>query len=274
MDYQIKPLPKRDKVSNKGTFGKVLNIAGSFNYPGAAYLSSVAALRVGCGLVALGAGKEVIASVSAQTPDIVYLDRKEVLNSLSKYSVVSIGCGLGTDKETAKFFRLVVEKVAKEGLPIVIDASGLTLLAGMKNVSLPKNLVITPHVGEASRLLGLSIEEIAENPDKYVRALSEKFNCVAVLKGHKTRVCDGKDSFVNFTGNSALAKAGSGDVLCGIISGLIAQGMNPYDASIVGVNLHGKSGELASELYSTYGVLASDLLEFIPMAILEYSKPF
>ena len=274
MDYQFKPLPKREDDSNKGTFGKVLNIAGSFNYSGAAYLSSVSALRVGCGLVALGAEKDVIAAVSAQTPDVVYLNRKEVLNSLSKYNVVSIGCGLGTDKETAKFFRLVVEKVAKVGLPIVIDASGLTLLAGMKNASLPKNLVITPHVGEAARLLGLSIEEIAANPDKYVRVLAEKFTCVAVLKGHKTRVCDGKDTFVNFTGNSALAKAGSGDVLCGIISGLIAQGMNPYDASIVGVNLHGKSGELASELYSTYGVLASDLLEFIPMAILEYSKPF
>ena len=274
MDYQFKPLPKREDDSNKGTFGKVLNIAGSFNYSGAAYLSSVSALRVGCGLVALGAEKDVIAAVSAQTPDVVYLNRKEVLNSLGKYNVVSIGCGLGTDKETAKFFRLVVEKVAKAGLPIVIDASGLTLLAGMKNASLPKNLVITPHVGEAARLLGLSIEEIAANPDKYVRVLAEKFNCVAVLKGHKTRVCDGKDTFVNFTGNSALAKAGSGDVLCGIISGLIAQGMNPYDASIVGVNLHGKSGELASELYSAYGVLASDLLEFIPMAILEYSKPF
>ena len=122
------------------------------------------------------------------------------------------------------------------------------------------------------------IKDLFNEEQEYIEIqrneLAEKFNCVAVLKGHKTRVCDGKDTFVNFTGNSALAKAGSGDVLCGIISGLIAQGMNPYDASIVGVNLHGKSGELASELYSTYGVLASDLLEFIPMAILEYSKPF
>lgn len=274
MDYDLIPLPKREENSNKGTFGKVLNIAGCFNYSGAAYLSSLSGLRVGCGLVALAADKEVITAVSAQTPNLVYILKDDVLSVLENYTVVSIGCGLGTDKNTVKFFKTVLEKLAKLETPVVIDASGLTLLGNLKNVQLPKNLVITPHPGEAAKLLGVSVDEITTEPDKYAKILSEKFDCITVLKGHKTRVCNGKDLFINFTGNSSLAKAGSGDVLCGIISGLIAQGMKPYDACIVGVNIHGKCGELASELYSTYGVLASDLLDFIPMAILEYSKPF
>ena len=261
-------LPNRPENSNKGTFGKVLNIAGSWNYQGAAYLSSVSALKVGAGLVTLSADRDVIASVSALTPDVVYISRTETLENLEKFSVISIGCGLGVDNSSRVFFQQVLEKLKDLATPVIIDASGLQLLAECENVKLPSELILTPHPGEASRLLNIPIDEIVDNSEQYAKLLAKKYNAVALIKGKNTKIATYDERFyVNNTGNSALAKAGSGDVLTGMISGFIAQGVQPFEATCLATYLHGLAGELAGGELTQYGVLASDLLKYIPLAM-------
>ena len=146
-------MPKREQNSNKGTFGKVLNFAGSKNYIGAAYLSTVSPLKVGAGFVALASERDIIKSVSALLPEAVYISNKQGLKDIEKYSVVLIGCGLGDNK---KLFERVVKSVKS---PLVVDADGLNILSRLK-ITLSKNTVITPHPLEAARLLSVSLEDI------------------------------------------------------------------------------------------------------------------
>lgn len=265
MDFN---LPQRPKNSNKGTFGKVLNIAGSWNYQGAAYLSSVSALRVGAGLVALSAEEQTIASVAAQTSDVVFVARKDVLNDLTNFTVVSIGCGLGVLPKVKDFFVDFLENAKDLSIPVIVDASGLQLLSEIKNINLPEKLILTPHPGEASKLLGVPILEIVEKSEYYSKILSEKYHAIILLKGMNTKVVapDGK-FYVNKTGSTALAKAGSGDVLTGMIAGFVAQKMDLFEATCLASYLHGLVGEFAVEDFTEYGVLASDLLNYIPKAI-------
>lgn len=261
-------LPNRPENSNKGTFGKVLNIAGSWNYQGAAYLSSVSALRVGAGLVTLSADKDVIDSVSALTPDVVYISRPETLENLEKFSVISIGCGLSIDDRTREFFVRVLEKLKDFVNPVIIDASGLQLLAECEDIKLPSNLILTPHPGEASRLLNVPIVEVLDNSEKCAKLLAKKYNAVALVKGQNTKIATSDECFyVNKTGSSALAKAGSGDVLTGMIAGFVAQGVQPFEATCLAAYLHGLAGELAGTELTKYCVLASDLLKYIPSAM-------
>lgn len=261
-------LPVREQFSNKGTFGKVLNIAGSEYYTGAAYLSSISALKVGCGYVALSSSPKVINTMALKTSDIVFVPITDVKKVLNNYDVVSLGCGLSTDLSVSILFKSLLESLSKFEGPVILDADGLNLLSKMKNVELPQNLIITPHPKEASRLLKVEVEEILDNPMNYAKVLSETYNCTTVLKLHSTVVCSKEgDIYVNETGNSALAKAGSGDVLTGMIAGLCAQKMPLFEAAKLAVYLHGKAGEIASGMLSEYSVLASDLLKYIPLAI-------
>ncbi len=262
-------LPVREQFSNKGTFGKVLNIAGSEYYTGAAYLSSLSALKVGCGYVALSSAPKVINTIALKTSDVVFVPITDVKKVLHNYDVVSLGCGLSTDLSVSILFKSLLESLSTFEGPVVLDADGLNLLAKMKKeVELPKNLIITPHPKEASRLLGVEVDEIIENPMNYAKLLSEKYGCVTVLKLHSTVVySDEGEVYINETGNSALAKAGSGDVLTGMIAGLCAQKMPLFEAAKLAVYLHGKTGEIASGMLSEYSVLASDLLKYIPLAI-------
>lgn len=260
MDYK---LPYREQNSNKGSFGKVLNFAGSKNYIGAAFLSTAAVLKSGAGFCALASEKDIIRSVSALLPEAVYLSSRDGLEQIQNFSVVLIGCGLGNNE---KLFKKVLEKT--ENLPVIIDADGLNILSKV-NVKLPKNLIITPHPLEAARLLGVSLNEVLLDLEGSVKKLAEKYSCIAVLKTHRTLICDRGEIFVNQHGNSALAKAGSGDVLAGIIAGLTSQKMNLFDAAKLGVYLHSRAGEIASEELTEYSVLASELLKYLPFAIKE-----
>ena len=262
MEYKM---PLRKQNSNKGTFGKILNFAGSKNYIGAAYLSTISPLKVGAGFVALASERDIIRSVSALLPEAVYLSRKEGIKSLREYSVVLIGCGLGNSD---RLFADVMKQLQNTNTPTVIDADGLNILA-RNHTKLPKNSVITPHPLEAARLLGVSLEDILNDLEGAAKKLSQKFSCVAVLKTHRTIICQGNILFTNQHGNSALAKAGSGDVLAGIIAGLLAQNMDIFEAAKLGVYLHSRAGEIASEELSEYSVLASDLPKYLPKAILE-----
>lgn len=265
-------LPKREQFSNKGTFGKVLNIAGSEYYTGAAYLSSVAALRTGCGYVALSSSPKVINTIALRSSDIVFVPIADVKKIMPKYDVISIGCGLSTDLSVSILYKSLLESISELDVPVIIDADGLNLLAKMKSeIPLPENLIITPHPKEASRLLKEDVDDIVEKPMRYAKMLSEKYNCTTVLKMHSTVVCSPQqDIYVNDTGNSALAKAGTGDVLTGMIAGLCAQKMDNFDAAKLGVYLHGRAGEIASGMLSEYSVLASDLLKYIPLAIIDF----
>lgn len=261
-------MPPREQNSNKGTFGKVLNVCGSRDYIGAAYLSTVSSLKIGAGFSALYSTPDVIKSVSALLPEAVYLRK---FPDVDNFSVVLIGCGLANQ---VSLFKKVIKKLENKDIPVVIDADGLNILSKIK-INLPQNLIITPHPLEAARLLGCSLENVLNDLESSAKKLSEKYNCVTVLKTHRTIICSKDEIFINQHGNSALAKAGSGDVLAGIISGLLAQGVNIgigvnlFEAAKLGVYLHSRAGEIASEELTEYCVLASDIPKYLHKAVKE-----
>lgn len=280
-EYFKNILPKRPEDSHKGTFGHVLNIAGSRFYTGAAYFSSVAPLKVGCGRSTLASVETVIQSVSSLSPDIILMPLNQTgektispksLKNLSKvlkdYDAISIGCGLSLNTYTAKFFEELINILAKFEIPIVIDADGLTILSKLSSTKLPINAILTPHPKEMSRLMDVSVENILLQPEFWVKKCCEKYNCTTVLKLHKTLVADNKGNFYeNNTGNTALSHGGSGDVLCGMISGFLAQGLRCFEASLLGVYLHGITAEIASKELTEHSTLSSDLLKYISEAI-------
>ena len=257
-------MPFREQNSNKGTFGKVLNFACSKNYIGAAYLSTVSILKSGGGFAALATEKDIIRSVSALLPEAVYLSSQEGLKSIKDFSVVLIGFGLGKNKSLFK----KVLKHKHVSAPLVIDADGLNILAELE-IKLLEKTIITPHHLEAARFLGVKMEDILSDLESSAKKLVEKYICTVVLKTHRTIICDKENYFVNEHGNSALAKAGSGDVLAGIIAGLLAQGVDTYNAAKLGVYLHSRAGEIASKELTEYSVLASELPKYLPLAIKE-----
>ena len=268
MDYK---LPKRIQKSNKATYGRVLNIAGSDYMSGAAYLSSVSALKVGCGYCFLASTERAIDAVAAQTQNVVFVPLSEVKNYLTDTtSVISIGCGLSQSENAKKIFDFVLENVP-QNIPLLIDADGLNLLSkdSVKFMGRKFNQVIlTPHPKEASRLLSCTTEEILSDFENSALKISKKYNAIVVLKSHNSIVVspDGR-KYINNTGNSSMAKAGSGDVLAGMIAGLVAQGMDLFEASALGVYLHGLCGDLAKEKLTEYLVMAEDLISYIPFAI-------
>lgn len=263
-------MPTREQNSNKGTFGKVLNFSGSKNYIGAAYLSTVSILKTGGGFAALATEKDIIKSVSTLLPEAVYLSRKEGLKDIKNFSVILIGCGLGLERKSVILFKKVIKSISNSNTPTIIDADGLNILS-KNNLKLPKNTIITPHPLEAARLLGINLEEILSDLEGSAKKLAHKYNCVAVLKTHRTIITDGNSIFINQHGNSALAKAGSGDVLAGIIAGILAQGgeLSLFEAARLGVYLHSRTGEIASEELTEYSVLASELPKYLHLAIKE-----
>lgn len=279
-------LPLRPSDSNKFTFGNVLNIAGSVNYRGAAYLSSVSALRVGAGYVTLAAIPPVVESVASQLPDAVYLplpqngptmSRKTVeviAERLLPGTVCSLGCGISAignyPENLPALVMSLIELFLRKEVPFVLDADGLNMLAKSgKTMDLKNSAVMTPHPKELSRLLNTTVEDIQKNRIDSAREASKKFGAVVLLKGHRTVIAKGDEFRINETGCSALAKAGSGDCLTGIIAGLLAQGMEPFDAAVLGAKIHGLAGEIAATELSEYGVLASDLPRYIARAILK-----
>ncbi len=268
-------LPKREQKSYKGTFGKVLNVAGSRNYSGAAYFSSISALKVGCGYVTLASVPSVLSKIASLSPDIVYIPVGEIKPQLDKYDVYSLGSGLSQDAGAMLLFKAILADLKDTEKTVIIDAEGLNIISKFPKIKLPKNVILTPHVGEASRLTGLKCDDILRNPRFAAKKISEKFNCITVLKSHKTIVCSADaDFYTNNTGNSALAKAGTGDVLCGMIAGFAAQKMQPIEAACLAVNIHGLAGELASKDLTEYSVLASDLVNYIPNAIRYFGENY
>jgi hydroxyethylthiazole kinase-like uncharacterized protein yjeF len=292
-------LPTRSEQSHKASFGHVINVAGSINYPGAAYLSSISALRVGAGYVTLASSLAVCERVAGLTPDLVFLplpsahertsgllsheSAAQILSQLkqrkAKRASISIGSGLGritqtaaaTDEEPADnyaFFCALLHGLQQEIIPIVLDADGLNFLS-RSPLTLPENCLLTPHPKELSRLLKVPVSQIQTDRVKYAQQAATQFNAIVVLKGANTVITDGECVFINPTGNSVLSKAGTGDVLTGMITGFCAQGASPLNAACLGVYLHGLAGDLAALALSPYSMLPSDLINFIPMALIK-----
>ena len=265
MDYKLPKLPERKENSNKGTFGKILNVSGSEYMTGAGVLSSISALKIGAGYVELASQENVLKAVSFQAPEVVLAPISKIEDLIKTSTVLLIGCGLSTSNEAVELFTNTISKA--KNLPTVIDADGLNILAKNK-IELPDQTILTPHPKEAARLLNCGLDKVLNDFDVCAKQISEIYNCVTVLKSHRTIVVSPSgEIYRNTTGNSALAKAGSGDVLAGMIAGLLAQKMNVFDASVLGVYLHGLAGDLAKENLSAYGVLASDTIRYIPLAI-------
>lgn len=274
-------LPDRPLISNKGTFGKVLNIAGCLKYQGAAWLSSVAPLKVGAGLVTLATVENVINNLAASCPWVTFYPLrdyynqciasdafKDIIGVLDDYNIVSVGSGLSSAAPISAFVDDLIKHLSNSNKPVVIDADAINVLAESQIQKLPINSVITPHPMELSRLIKIPVEDIQGNRIKFAKYAAEKYGCTVVLKGYKTIVCTNNfEVFLNTSGNSSLAKAGSGDVLTGIISGLLAQGLDVKRATLLGVYLHGLCGEIASKDLTIYSVLATDIVDYIPKAI-------
>ena len=276
-------LPLRKQDSHKGSFGSILNIAGSTNYKGAAFLSSKAALKTGAGYITLATVKDVINSVSVLCPEVVCFpleekngtisqkEYKKIIEILPKYTVLQIGCGISSmgknQANIENFVKNLFSAVTDFKNPLIIDADGLNIISELKIKNLPKNTVLTPHPKELSRLLKVDVSEIQNNRIKFAKIAAQKYYSTVVLKGYQSVITNGEEVFVNSTGNSALSKAGTGDVLTGMIGGLCSQGLKPFDAAILGVYLHGLAGEIASKDLTEYSVNASELIEYIPQAI-------
>lgn len=265
MEYK---LPQRKEISNKSTYGKVLNIAGSDYMTGAAYSSSVSALRVGCGYCFLCSTDRVINAVAAQTQNVVFAPIKDLKSQIKNADVIEIGCGLGQNSLSKKIFNDFLKYTQPEK-PIIVDADGLNLISQDPQKFIKKgfkNVIFTPHPKEAARLL--YVDNVLGNIEEAAKLISEKFNCITVLKAHRTYIYSPDNrQYTNTTGNNALAKAGSGDVLTGIITGLCAQGMDLFEASCLGTHLHGLCADIAVQKLTQYSVMSNDLINYLPNAI-------
>lgn len=271
-------LPRRAPDAHKGSCGTVLALAGSAGMTGAARLASLSALRSGAGLVYLGIPESLSDVMESKLTEVITkplpetrtrtlslhaLDRIKALTA--KADSVLIGPGLSTHPETLELAQAVVKSLK---VPAVLDADALTALSGaIQLLKTRAPLVLTPHYGEMARLTGRTIAEIKENPIQAAGEFAARFNQTVVLKGAPTVIASASGNiWINTTGNSGMATAGSGDVLAGLIAGLLAQGLSPEKASVLGVYLHGLAGDLARENKTEYCMLAGDILDELPAA--------
>ncbi len=255
-------LKRRDPQAHKGSFGTVALLAGSDGMLGAAILAARGALRGGAGLVRACLPEALMAPFTVAVPAATTVKRTAaLLGFLDQPDAVVVGPGLGQAVSTAK---QVAALLKKSSVPMVLDADALNVLAPLpRTFKSTAPLVLTPHPGEARRLLG-GVDVQADRPAA-VHELVKRSGQVVVLKGAGTLVCDGQRLFQNRSGNPGMATGGSGDVLAGLLGALLAQGYEPFDAACLAVNIHGKAGDLVAQRLSQTGLTAEDL----PLAIAE-----
>jgi hydroxyethylthiazole kinase-like uncharacterized protein yjeF len=263
-------IKKRDKELHKGDCGKVLIIAGSKGMAGAAVLSARGALRSGAGLVRVSVPEQLFPILQVGVPEATCVSRSLPPEQLEEYQAIVIGPGLGDELSNVS----LIDTVLKSNCPaIVLDADGLNLLA--QNDELKEaakraagRLIITPHPGEAARLLGCSTKEINADRAGSACRLVEQTGAVSVLKGAGTLVATpNRQTYINTTGNPGMATGGSGDVLSGIIGALAGQGCSCFEAAACGVYIHGSAGDIAAKALGEYGVIASDIAAMTGLAI-------
>ena len=271
-------VPLRKQDSHKGTFGRVLIVAGSPGMSGAAVLSGLGALRSGAGLVYIATSKSVLPIVASAEPSYLTIPlidddsgrlKKAALEAITSASqgkdAIAIGPGLGVTPATRKIVRTLFESVEQ---PMVIDADGLNCLAeekiDWKSAAGPR--VLTPHPGEFARLIDSDISTVQQNREELAVTFAADAGVVLLLKGAGTIVTDGERVYTNTTGNAGMSTGGTGDVLTGIITALLAQKFEPFAAAQLGAFLHGLAGDIAAEELTHPGLIASDLPQYLPKA--------
>jgi NAD(P)H-hydrate epimerase len=278
-------LPYREPDGHKGSFGRVLLVAGSAGMSGAAVLAARSALRGGAGAVTAALPQAILTQVTVQVPEAITLAlpetkrgtiAPEALDGLRRQwtecNVVAVGPGLSDDEEIVPVLAGVLQECPQ---PLVLDADALNLLAQYPAAfrECTAATVLTPHPGEAARLLGCDTAAVQADRPAAARELALRYQCVVVLKGAHTLVAGpGEPVTLNVTGNSGMATAGSGDVLTGLLAALLAQRLSPFDAASLAVYLHGLAGDLAASGKGEAGLLAGDIVESLPQAYLELKK--
>lgn len=259
-------IPKRKADSHKGDFGKVGIIGGSSGMTGSVCLSANAALRSGAGLVYVFVADEIFNIVSTKLTEAVIVKESEIPNYFDKLDAIAVGMGYSQDSKKKHIIKQITKNFKN---PVVFDAGSFGILAS--NIELLKNkkcsAVLTPHMGEFSKLVNMSVEDIASNRMFLTTKYAKEFNSTLLLKGASTLI-GAPDGVlrINSTGNSGMATAGSGDVLSGIIAALLAQKMISFDAASVGAYIHGMAGDLAALNKGEYSLVASDIIEYLPEA--------
>ncbi len=290
---KLHELTPRKSNTHKGSYGRVLVLAGSPGMTGAAYLSSKAALRSGSGIVTLGIPESLNPVMETKLTCVMTYPlpetkastlsnkgRKEILKLCETHDVVALGPGLSQQPETRELILWLIKTIDRT---MVIDADGINALADNVDVlhKIKQNVVLTPHPGEMSRLTGLrSAKDVQKDrlntASQFVQSIQKKLKgerkLVLVLKGDKTMVADYEKVYVNRTGNPGMATAGAGDVLTGIIVSLIGQGFDVFDASQLGVYIHGLAGDIAARRKGELSMIASDIIDYLPDAFMKYKK--
>ena len=272
-------LPQRPAEGHKGTFGHLFVIAGSRGFTGAAKLACEAAARSGVGLVTVGVPRplgDIVASSLTETMSFMLpstgsetLSRAAVepaLEFAATKEAVALGPGLSQHTETQAF---VLEFVQRCPVPMLIDADGLNALSAKPGVLLERRApcVLTPHPSEMARLVGKKTADVQAAREGIALDVASRYNCAVVLKGHRTVVADASgEAYVNPTGNSGLAKGGTGDVLSGLIGGLMAQGLKPFHAALLGVYMHGLAADIAAREKTERAMTATDVVRSLPAA--------
>jgi ADP-dependent NAD(P)H-hydrate dehydratase / NAD(P)H-hydrate epimerase len=275
------PLLPRKKNTSKADFGHVFILSGSKQYRGAPLLTAKGALFSGCGLLTAAVPENLKDLVSGNLPEAILFPLREskmgssassnfskIADYLKKrqISAVAIGTGLSIFPDTSKLVRLLINSIQ---IPVVLDADGLNSFDGHADL-LRKHkgpLVITPHDKEFQRLFGQSVPRRESEKMALAKKISKEYQLVLVLKGHRSLVIEGDRVYINLSGNPAMAKGGTGDVLAGIISSFIAQGLDLFQAAVWGVYFHGKAGDKAAKKKGELSVLASDLIRHLPQAL-------
>ena len=276
-------LPARPLESHKGIFGHALVVAGSRNYVGAAFLAAQAAVRVGSGLVTLASPESVYPIAAGKLTEVIHMPLPEdaegrlspeaadvIHGNISRYSSVLVGCGLGWSPGTTGFVdRLLLDHPAL-GLLVVVDADGLNCLSDLpdwwRRVRAP--MVVTPHPGEMATLTGTPTGELQEDRMAAVRRWAAHWKVPVALKGAFTLIAEPEGLVrVSPFANPGLASGGTGDVLTGVICGLMAQGLTPYQATCCGVHLHGQAAQEVSQSLGNTGMVASDLIDKLPTVL-------
>lgn len=270
-------IPQRKEDAHKGDCGKLFVLAGSKGMTGAAALCAKAALRSGAGLLTVGTAdsqqpiiatkltEAMTASFKSKNGQVCLLEKDKILAAAETSDAFVIGPGMGRENETAKLIRFLA---LEANVKTLIDADGLNAIAA--NIDILKKrkaeTVLTPHEGEAARLLNKTAENVKRNRLAAAKEIAKRSGAVAVLKGSGTIVTDGERFFVNPTGNPGMATGGSGDVLSGIIGSFLAQGLYAYDAAVLGVYIHGLAGDFAAREKTEFALIASDIIESLPNA--------
>ena len=264
-------LPDRDINAHKGDFGKILLLCGSKGYTGAAYLAAMGALHSGAGLVFLGVPESIYEIEAVKLNEAVVFPLPdengklfeaaipEIMERLPHMDAVLIGPGLG---QAEGVFAVVAAALQYAACPVVVDADGINMIAAHKDIVRGRTnaTILTPHVGEFVRLGGNKSEDRVYAAE----TMAKDLGCILLLKGHRTVITDGVTTYINHTGNPGMAVGGSGDVLAGVITALIGQGIEPLTAAACGAWIHGAAGDICAAEIGQYGMLPTDMVNVLP----------